>query len=280
MKFFIIDGKMVNRSDIILTEEFTDTRIRLTQKMWYGYGGIPLFSENLHVLRQQAEQLRIPLPKPYEDQRELFRLVKRMLNKNKFYRSGHILLQILAENDSTKSVITCTSFRGFTFPFSEEGLLVKFSTQRKQTSNSCNKFPFFNERLWQVSLAELKGTQYQQTIILNEHEYICECANAHIFMMAGNELIYPSIQSGCHEDAMLPVVINAAQRIGLQISERAFISQEGLLSADEIFIVSEEGGMNWILGVDNQRYIHYHSHNINEELNTLLKSKAAANILA
>lgn len=280
MTYYIFDGQIVNDTEIILTEEFTDDRIRLIQKIWYGYGGIPLFSENIHQLETQASHLNIPLPQLFDDKRELFRLIKRMLNKNKYYRSGHILLQILTDGNSVCSIVTCNAYRGFSFPFSEEGALVKFSNLKKYSGNTCNRFTFFNERLWQSALAEFRGTQYQQAIILNENDFVCECAFASLFMMAENELIYPSLQSGCHENVILPVILDAAVKLGLKVTERAFISKEGLLSADELFCVSEIRGMNWILGIENQRFIHYFSRKINDELNALLKQKAASYVLS
>lgn len=276
----IVDGQVTRDSEIFLSEEFTDTRVRLSQKMWYGYGGIPLFSENLNLLKEQANWLKIPLPGIFEDQRELFRLTKRMLNKNKFYRSGHVLLQLIADGNSVKSIVTSEAVKGFTFPFSEEGVLVTFSLHKKYSPNGSNRFPYYNERLWQTVIAGVKGTPYQQAIILNEHNSVCECAYAALCMIAGNELIYPAPQSGCHTNTLLPVIAEASKSLGLKVSERAYITQEGLLRADELFYVSEEAGMHWILGIDNQRFIHYYSRRINEVVNNLLKSRATSNVLA
>ena len=279
MRFIIVDGKIIEKKEVVLTEEITNNRFTLSQKMWYGYGGIPLFTENIELLKQQAAVLKTPFPSEFGDNRELFRLIKRMLNKNRFYRSGHIHLQIFYGNDSIHTLVSCTTFTGFTFPFSEEGLLGAFSTQKKFTQNAMNRLPFFNERLWQGALAEIQGTPFKQSIILNDRDSAWECAFCSLFIVSQNELITPSHLSGCHENALRRFVIEAAVNLGLKPNEAAFISPDEILEADEIFCASEEFGIQWILGVEQQRFIHYYSEKIAEELDLLLKAKAGTNQL-
>lgn len=247
--------------------------------MWYGYGGIPLFTENIDLLRKQSVLLKLTFPEEFEDSRELFRLIKRMLNKNKFYRSGHVHLQIFYGNDSIHTLVSCTTFSEFTFPFSEDGVLAAFSSQKKFTTNMMNRLPFYNERLWQSAFAEIRDMPFQQSIILNEKDSACECACNSLFIISGNELTTPSYQSGCHESALRQFVIEAAAKLGLKVNEAAFISPDEIFEADEIFCASEEWGIQWILGIDQQRFIHYFSEKIAEELNGLLKAKSGINPL-
>ncbi len=277
MRFFIVDGKIVERKDIHLSEHFTEMKFRLSQKMWYGYGGIPLFAENINQLEDQADFLKIQFPKEFKNKRELFRLVKRMLNKNKFYRSGYVHLQIFAGIHSTHTVATCTTFMEFIFPFAEEGLLVNVSKQNKYSLNAISRMQFYSEWLWQSALAEIYNTQFQHSVILNEKDMVCEGTFNHIFLISENELITPSFQSGCYKNALRTFVIESATRLGLKVSEKADVSVEKLLNADELFFASEEMGMQWILGIENQRFIHFYSKKIHEELNVLLKSKAVLN---
>jgi hypothetical protein len=202
-----------------------------------------------------------------------------MLNKNKFYRSGHVHFQITAGPRSLHTLISCTSFTGFTWAIIEEGLLVAFSSQKKYSHNQLNRMPWFNEQLWQAAIAEVQKNSYHQAIILNEYEGVCECPFSSIFIIAENELITPSYKSGCHENAFRQVVLEAAVNIGLTVKEPANLSKKQLIEADEIFCVSEEWGMQWLMGIEQQRYIRFYSEKINDELNVLLKKRAASNSL-
>lgn len=276
MRFLLVNGKMLECKDFVFSEELIDAQNIINTKVWFGYGGIPLFDVNVGLIIKQCDQLSVSLPDELNDLRELTRITKRMLNKNKFYRSGHITIKIIHSSSAINSIITATPFKEFVFPFSEAGLLVQWSGIKKYTGNKINRLPFFNERLWQAALAEVSDRPVQQVVILNEQGFVSECAFGNIYMIAGNELITPSFQAGCHENTLRPLVLQAAGNAGLQIYERNFISKEMLLNADEVFIASEAIGLNWIMGIDSIRYIHYYSKVINEELNRILKNMAVA----
>ncbi len=264
---------MVEKGEADLTQLFRDHSFSLSQKLWYGYGGVPLFSENMELLTRQLEALKIPLPGEFINKRELFRLVKRMLNKNKFYRSGLVNIQLFWKDREVQTLVTCNAYAGFDFPFSEEGLLVCFSSQKKFAGNRFNRFVFFNETLWETALAEIRDTPFQQVFILNEKNNICESAYANIFMVKGGELFTPSLKSGSYEDVVRPVVLEMANHLGLKTSETEILREGDVLEMDEVFIASEQLGIKWILGVENKRYLHYYSEKIHKKMGEFLKGK-------
>ena len=61
--------------------------------------------------------------------------------------------------------------------------------------------------------------------------------------------------------------------IKLKTEEPENIKTKDLLQMDEIFIASEEKGFQWILGIENKRYVHYFSRVIHEKLNQFLQEK-------
>ncbi len=269
-KFILVNGKMTETDGINPDMVFLDASFRLSQKMWYGFGGIPLFYENLELLKTQAEVLKLPFPAEFENERELFRLTKRMLNKNKFYRSGNIHFQLFWNNESVHTLITCNAFENFDFPVSKEGLLVTFSKQKKNSGNTLSRFAFFNEGLWQAGLAEIRDTYFQQVIFLNEKDAICECARANIFMVKGNELFTPSSEAGSYIDVLKPLILDTATQSGLNVTERKKSTIPELWEMDEIFIASEILGFQWIMGIENKRFLHHYSGIIYQKLNERL----------
>jgi hypothetical protein len=75
MRFLIADGIIVEKKDYQVPELYLDAQLRLSQKVWYGYGGIPLFTENLNLLRMQVATIGLSFPREFENSRELFRLL-------------------------------------------------------------------------------------------------------------------------------------------------------------------------------------------------------------
>ncbi|SHE96914.1 branched-chain amino acid aminotransferase [Mariniphaga anaerophila] len=256
MEFLITNGHIERKNETNLNHLLTDTEFRLSQKAWYGYGGIPFFYENLAQIKEQAEALALPFPKEFKDEHELFRLTKRMLNKNKLYRSGYVHFQLFWKEKQVQTLITANAFPEFDFPFSETGVLVTFSSLSKNSKSAFNRFPFFNETLWQAGLSEIHQNPFQQVIFLNENDWVCESLHSNIFLIKENELITPALASGCYFDVLRPHILKAAKQAGLNISEPTNFDKTKTLDADEIFVASESVGIQWVLGIENKRFLH------------------------
>jgi branched-chain amino acid aminotransferase len=276
MDFLIINGKVVSKQEANLTSFFWDEPFLLSQKVWFGYGGIPLFNENLEFLEKQLDTFALPLPKLFKNKRELFRLTKRMLNKNKFYRSGLINFQFFISFNTVNSVITSMAFSEFEFSISNQGMLVNFSEFQKNSKLSLNILKCHNLSLWNSAKAQIKDSQYQGSILLNEKNEVCEGLGSNIFILKDNVLITPSLDSGCYEDTLRSIVMDLAKSEKLKILEMPNIEKSHLFSMDELFFASEEQGIQWILGIDNKRFVHGFSIKLHEELNKLLKSKISS----
>ncbi len=274
-RFVILNGEVVDKEEINLSFFFWKEKTVVSQKMWFGFGGIPFFAENIDLLVQQIEILKLPCPELLNDKRELFRITKRMLNKNKFYRSGYVWVQIFWEDDQLNTLISSEAFKTFDFPLKEKGILVNFSELKKFSENNFYRFSFFNETFWKVAGSQNRGTIYQNSIILNENNSVCEIISSNLFFISKETLITPSVKTGCFEDILRPVVIETAKKTGLKIIESGEITKEQVFGMDEIFTVSEAEGMLWVLGVENKRYIRNKSIQIHEKLNDYLKEEAS-----
>jgi branched-subunit amino acid aminotransferase/4-amino-4-deoxychorismate lyase len=272
-KFRILKGKIINSEDIQFSDYPIEPSIKLHQKVWFGFGGIPLFTENLKMLKQQAQELKLNFPQELENEREQFRLVKRMLNKNRLYQSGYIWIELIFTEDHTFTFMRSSSMNGFNFPASDDNLLVNFSSLRKNSQNFPNRYAFFNERLWHAAKAEIKDTIFGQSVLLNENGNICEAIGSNIFMLKGNEFITPSISTGCYDDTLRKLVCAAAEKAGLKINEADSPGRNELVDMDEVFLASEQNGFQRIKGIGQKRFFRSQAQEIYIHLNDLLQKK-------
>lgn len=273
MDFLIVNGEIVSKNEANLTGFLWDEPHIITQKMWFGFGGIPLFAENIAHIGRQLDTLNVPLPALFKNTREIFRLTKRMLNKNKFYRSGLISFRFFISLDKTDWIATSLAFPEFDFPFSMHGLLVNFSGYRKNSKLALNGFKAYNLDLWTAARAQIRDTQYHGSIIVNEKDRVCEGIAANIFMVRNDVLLTPSPDSGCYQDVLRPVVQALGKDLKLKIAESSKIQKADLFEMNEVFFASEEFGIQWVLGIENKRYVHRYSPQIHEKLNVYLKGK-------
>ncbi len=273
MDFLIINGKIIQREDANLTYLFFDEPVILSQKIWFGFGGIPLFTENIDFLCRQLNTFNIETPKFLKNTRELFRISKRMLNKNKFFRSGIINIQLFVHLSKINYVITSSSFTEFEFPISKQGLLINFAELQKYQGDKLARFSFYNRTRWKIVEVQLRGSSSQDSIITNEKEMICEGIASNIFMVKDKVLITPSIESGCFEDTIRNPILDVASKLQLKYIEISNIKRERIFEMNEVFLASEEHGIQWVLGIENKRFVHQISAQINDKINDYLKEK-------
>jgi branched-chain amino acid aminotransferase len=274
MDFLIYNNKIVQKEEINLSKFLYENSFSLKQKIWYGFGGIPLFTENIRLIEKQAEALKLPLPEFFKNKREFFRITKRMLNKNKFYRSGLIKIYLFWQNKKVETLITSSAFSFFDFPFSEEGILITSSNHKKHSQNSLNQFAIYNDMAWKTTLRDLTGTYYKNAVITNEKNAVCECPFSNIFFLKGNEIMTPALTTGCYDDILRSTVLKMTKSLKLIPVESDNIQLSDLPKMDEIFLASEQNGIQWVLGFENKRFLHRHSSNIHEKLNEFLKTKS------
>jgi branched-chain amino acid aminotransferase len=273
MDSIIINGEIVKKHEVGATSFFWDETFGITQKWWFGFGGIPLFHDHVEQLKTMLETMGAEIPDLFNDERELFRIVKRMLNKNRYYRSGIISCQVYISQSRTDTVIQSKAFPEFDYPLSGQGLILHFSEFEKYSADPLGKYSFCNVPQWKFADARSKGTMFDNSIFMNENGVVCDCVASNIFMIKGNAIYTPSIDTGCYIDVLRHYILEAAQKVNLKPVEPENISKEDVLQMDEIFLASEGLGIQWVLGVENKRFVHNHSVRIHEFLNELLKKR-------
>ena len=273
MDFIIINSEIIKKQDTGFISFFWEEPFVVSQKMWFGFGGIPLFSENIQHIKITLKTLNIEIPGLLNDERELLRITKRMLNKNRYFRSGIITFQLFIGKNETNTVISSIAFPDFDFPFSEQGLIINFSEFEKYSLNPLNRFAFFNAPFWKFAQARNKETNFDNLFFLNEKEDICDCISANIFMVKGKQLYTPSLKSGCYDDVLRNHILELAPKVGLNILETDSIKKDDIFKMNEIFLASEEHGIQWVIGVESKRFVRNYATKIHELLNDLLRSK-------
>lgn len=273
MEFLIVNNEIIRKDEANLTAFFWNEPLLFTHKMWFGFGGIPLFTENLKLIHQQLQLFNVPIWGILKNRRELFRITKRMLNKNKFYRSGLINFHIYIHDQNVNVVITSTAFSEFELPISTQGLLIHFSTLKKDSKNPHNRYSFANQLFWNLEQIENQNNPVQNSIFLNEKDAISDAISANVFMIKNKTIITPAIQTGCFVDNLRSHILEISAQLKLKILESEKITKNEILDMNEVFLASEAKGIEWVLGIGIKRFVHQVSIEIRQELNAFLKGK-------
>ena len=268
-EFVITNGLIVKKEDFV-PFEYGDPVV-ITRKIWYGFGGIPLFSKNIELITIELSLLKMAVPALLSDVHEFFRLVKRVLNKSRYYRSGFVTIKLFAEFNKTDFVVECSAFEEFVFPVSQQGILLNFVEVPVFSSDPFIRFQFYNSLVWKTAEIANLQTMAQNSVFLNENASVTHGIGANIFAVKGREIFTPAPETGCYIDVLRNLVIETARKSGLKIRETATLKKDDLLEMDEIFLASEANGFQWVMGIGTKRFVQKFTGVICENLNAALK---------
>lgn len=274
MKFIIINGEVMNKEEANISSFYFNDLLIINEKVWFGFGGIPLLKEKMEQITQQLKDFGANVPALFLNQREFFRRIKRMLNKNRFYRTGLINFQILISKTETNFVLVATPFEQTEFIYHDNGILINFSDIHKYSKSPIQTKNSQANILELLATAKYRDLSVQKSFFLNETGMICDAGSANIFFVKNNVILTPSLETGCISDNIRVLVLEASKNIGLQINESTDIAPESVKKMNEIFIAAESTGIQRVLGIETKRFVHSVSLMIHKELNEILKKKA------
>ena len=116
-----------------------------------------------------------------------------------------------------------------------------------------------------------KENNYQNCMLINEKKELVEALNANVFLIKGNSILTPSLETGCINGIIRKKLIEGLQKNDVFSLIECGISPFELLKADEVFLTNS---MNEIQSVDRYRKKTYQSHQtamIRDLFNTTIK---------
>ena len=279
MDFVLVNGVPSSKKDANPGRFLWNSSVVISQDIWFGFGGIPLLNENLDNIQSQLQSLSYELPPLFNNRREIFRLFKRLLNKNKYYRSGYLHLKILVSDQESNWLLETTNYEGFEFPNREQGLLTQISPFQKFSGAPFGRLLCHNRLFWLAAETKNEAGSLSRSIFTNEKGQVCDARGANIFLAKNGVLHTPSLDTGCYGDLIRRIVIEQAAALKIPLIESNEIDEKKLLAADEIFLASEARGIEWIMGIGTKRFVRNYSLIIHENVNAHLQVRAQKQLL-
>lgn len=89
--------------------------------------------------------------------------------------------------------------------------------------------------VWAVAEAQKEG--FDEVVLLNERGEVAECTAANIFVVKGDKVLTPPLNSGCLEGVTRGILMEIAPEAGISVVEQT-LRPEDFATGDEIFISS------------------------------------------
>jgi hypothetical protein len=272
MEFILFNGKILSFSTFNPSGSWRDPGLYISTEMWFANGTILFFNEHYLEIESLLRDLGRTFTPDFPSQQELYRLLTRLINKNKAFMGGWLALKIRfseVKTDIFADVLPCSQR---SIPFIEAGKMAVLSPYIKFSGNSFNKYPFFSEYYWVAETFRLSGSRNELSVFINQRGMVTEALNANLYAVFKNIVYTPAPTSGCFIDKLREKVLLSAEFNGFQIQESENLTWAALLDMEEVFTVSEKEGFKWIMGIDTRRFIKTKTELIWRRLNKILEN--------
>lgn len=150
----------------------------------------------------------------------------------------------------------------------EKGVIAELFTDLAKPVNYLSNIKSCNSLTYVMANLYRQQNKLDDVFLLNQNGYLCEGGSSNIFVLYQDHIYTPALSEGCVEGVMRQVVIDLAQKNGLQITE-AQINPDILYEADEVFLTNASKGIQWVMGYGIRRYFNKVSKFLMDELNKL-----------
>lgn len=221
------------------------------------YGGkLYALDQHLQRLERSAESIGVTLPVPWEQiGTEARRAIKEADNDESYVRimvtrgSGPLGLDTdLATNPLR--VILVESLICPPDAHYREGIGA-ICVQTVRASDAVHSAKLGNYLASALALRDAKKAGAQEALVVNRDGLVIEGTTSNVFMIQGDTLLTPPLQSGILEGVTRGVVLEIAEREGLRFFEET-LSVADLKQCDEVFITSSIREILAIVRVDAQ----------------------------
>jgi branched-chain amino acid aminotransferase len=159
------------------------------------------------------------------------------------------------ESNDIDFLITTEELLDSTYQLNEEGLNIELYKDFYKNSGMLGNIKSTSAQLYTVASIFRKENDFDECLLINERKEVVEAISANIFILKGDDLITPPLDSGCLKGIMRKKVIEFAPQIGLTIKEEAF-SPFALQKADEVWLTNSIKGLQWVGQYRKKSYGH------------------------
>jgi branched-chain amino acid aminotransferase len=121
------------------------------------------------------------------------------------------------------------------------------STDKFANLKSCNYLPY----LMAAKYAGQNG--FDDCLVLNTHNRICDATIANIFCVSDGQIITPPLSEGCVAGIMRRYLLEQLPKAGYKVREEP-IAVDQLSSVDEIFLTNATSGARWVQQYKGKKY--------------------------
>lgn len=217
-----------------------------------------LFKEHYNRIQRASALFKLPLKERwtqtyFEEQLELLSLKTGVINgrcRITFYRDSEGYYA--PESNRCGFLIEMTEGPN-RFYLNDKGLVLGSFQQLLKPSNFTSFFKSLS--CIQYVMAGIYAVEHNlnSVVLYNENLRVCEVHNANIFLIIEDDILTPALSEYCLDGVMRQHIIEKLKALNKNIIETE-ITEDDLLSAEEVFVTNATQGMQWVESYEGKHY--------------------------
>jgi branched-chain amino acid aminotransferase len=160
------------------------------------------------------------------------------------------------ENDQAQFLITAQPLESAQFEWSNEGLKAGLIKSVRLPVDAWSGYKTFNAARYVAAAKEAHFMGWDDGIILNAYERVCEATSSNVFWFEGDMLCTPPLSDGCVTGTLRKILLLLRAEKALPVQEKA-ATFATLLAADELLLTNAIRGIRWVREFEGKVYEHH-----------------------
>jgi branched-chain amino acid aminotransferase len=182
------------------------------------------------------------------------------------HRNGHSLLARIRlmihrgngslhdpENHYPHHIIQCWSLPAANHEWNVNGLVLGVHRKAKKSMDVLANSKTNNYLGYILAALEAKHQRWNDAIMLNSADRICDSTIANIFLIRDGIIITPKLEEGPVSGIMRRYLIENFITAGIKVEEQA-VTEELISDAQEVFLTNSSFGIRWVRTIGNKEY--------------------------
>lgn len=147
-----------------------------------------------------------------------------------------------------------------------DGLTVDIFKDHEVPKGMLSNLKTTNSLLYTLAGIYARENELDESLLINSDKQVVEGVSSNVFMLNGNKLITPPLESGALKGVMRKHILRHAKEWGWEIEEKGF-SPFDLQRADELWLTSSLRGISWVKTYRKKTYGNEQALKMVEKLN-------------
>jgi branched-chain amino acid aminotransferase len=202
-------------------------------------------------------------PPTHFNQAYLEEIATELVKKNNLSPAARIRISVTAGNgmlhqanpDGFELLLESFALADLPATLNKEGWTTGLFTHAHKNNDALASYKTASHLVYALAARHAAANNWNDAIVLNNQGHVCDTSIANIFLVSGNDIITPPLNSGCIAGVMRRNIMQWLQKNGYPILEREMLPAE-LETADELFVTNAIQGIRWVKSFGNRNYQH------------------------